>query len=231
MAFFCRKQLEASLRVGERLKRAREDKQISLGMISNITRIPVKYLEAIECGCFEMLPEAKAHRIAYVREYAKALELNPESFVYQFGKEADMENYAQKHPLNALKIRPYNSLSFLLKNTAVIIFILGFLGYLFWQINGILQPPKLVIYTPADGYVTSHLNTLVQGETEKEVKVTVNGKEIMTNERGQFEAMVDLSNGVNAITISAVKKHGKTTTVTRHAVVKNALTEKIGVNY
>ena len=122
-------------------------------------------------------------------------------------------------------------MSFLLKNTAVIIFILGFLGYLFWQINGILQPPKLLIYTPADGYVSSHLSTLVQGETEMEVKVTVNGKEIMANERGQFEAMVDLSNGVNAITISAMKKHGKTTTVTRHVVVKNPLTEKIGVNY
>lgn len=215
--------------VGARLKKAREDRQLSMEEISAKTRIPMKYLEAIESGNFCLLPPAKAHRLAYIREYAGALELNPESFIFQFSREADMEHYKTVHPVGRLKIKSISSLSFIIKKAVIAVFVLGFLGYLVWQVNGILSPPKLTVFTPADGFVSGSLTTLVQGETEKEVQITVNGKEIMANDKGQFEAEVDLSNGVNTITISAIKKHGKTTTITRNVVVKPDTVEKVGM--
>jgi len=124
----------------------------------------------------------------------------------------------------------------MIRAVALMSLVIGFLGYLIFQINGILHPPKLVVYMPAEGYVSSRLIIAVQGETEKEVKLQVNGKEIIANEQGKFEAEVDLSNGVNTITISAIKKHGKTATVTRHVIVKaetkNAIPpDKLGVNF
>lgn len=232
MAIFCLKNLESPLRVGERLKKAREERGFSLPDISTKTHIPIKYVETIESGKFDNLPPAKAHRLAYIKKYAESLELNPTSFLYQYSKESDLENYVLAHPHRHLKIHSLRSISFVFKNLAIAIAIIGFLSYLVWQINGILKPPKLSVFTPAEGYVSSHLTTLVQGETENEIKLTINGKEIMTNGKGQFEATVDLSNGVNTITISAFKKHGKTTTVTRHVVVKpNSPADKIGIDY
>lgn len=225
MTIFCIKNLESSIRVGERLKKAREEQRLELADIYKKSRIPLKYLEAIESGHFKKLPQAKAHRLAYIREYANALNLNPASFLYQFSQESDLMNYTQTPPRRGLKLWALNSLSNIFRKAAVAILLIGFLGYLTWQVNGILQPPKLTVFTPADGYISTKPVTLVQGETEKEVRLTVNGKDIMPNNDGKFEISVDLSNGVNTITISATKKHGKVTTVTRHIIVKsNALT-------
>jgi transcriptional regulator with XRE-family HTH domain len=225
MALFCVKNLEPLRRVGERLKKTREEQNLSLEDIFNLTRIPLKYLEAIEAGRFQQLPQAKAHRLAYVREYAEALHLNPASILYQFSQEADLNNYAPVHPVRVLKLWPLNSLSNIFRHIAIGVLLIGFVSYLAWQVKGVLQPPKLYVYTPIDGYISNKLGALVQGETEKEVRLTVNGKEAMLNNQGKFELPIDLSNGINTITISAIKKHGKTTTVTRHIIVKsNALT-------
>lgn len=223
MAIFCRKKLEESLHVGERLKKAREDRQLNLHDVSIKTHVPVKYLEAIESSQFDCLPSAKAHRLAYIREYAQSLDLSPASFLYQFSKESDLENYVPVHPHRSFKIRKL-SISSIIKNATVCILIISFLGYLAWQINGILRPPKLTLFTPNDGSVISQMITNVQGETEKEVQLTVNGKDIMPNYKGQFEAQVGLSSGLNTITVSAIKKHGKTTTITRHIIVKPSVT-------
>ena len=62
--------------------------------------------------------------------------------------------------------------------------------------------------------------TLIEGETEKETKLTVNGKDVMVNEAGRFSTEIDLNDGVNTIAVSVTKKHGKTTTITRHVVVR-----------
>ena len=233
MPVFCLKNLEPARRVGERLKKAREEQQLSLDDLSKKTRIPLKYLEAIELGRFKELPQAKAHRLAYIREYAGALDLNPASFLYQFSQEADLTNDLPTDPSRTIKLWLRRSLSNIFRNVAIAILLLGFLGYLTWQVNGILQPPKLSVFTPADGYISSKLVALVQGETEKEVRLTVNGKDIMPNDKGRFEIPVDLSNGVNTITISAIKKHGKITTITRHVIVKfgSVSVEQIKTNF
>ena len=233
MPIFCLKNLESPVRIGERFKKAREEQHLSLDDIYKKSRIPLKYLEAIEAGRFQELPQAKAHRLAYIRKYAEALNLHPASFLYQFSQESDLANYTPTHPRRALKLWSFNSLSNIFRSLAITVLLLGFLGYLTWQVNGILQPPKLTVFSPADGYISSKPMALVQGETEKEVRLTVNGKDIMPNDYGRFEIPVDLSNGVNTITISAIKKHGKITTITRHVIVKsNALTtEQLQINF
>lgn len=233
MTVFCIKNLESQMRVGERLKKAREAKDLTLDDVYNKTRIPLKYLEAIEFGNFKALPPAKAHRLAYIREYVEALNLNPASFLYQFSQESNLINYTPAAPRRALKFWAFNSISNIFRKAAIAILLVGFLGYLTWQVNGILQPPKLTVFTPADGYISSKLVALVQGETEKEVRLTVNGKDIMPNDKGRFEIPVDLSNGVNTITISAIKKHGKITTVTRHVIVKfgSLSAEQLKINF
>lgn len=227
MTVFCIKNLEPLTRVGERLKKTREQQNLSLEDVFKKTRIPLKYLEAIELAHFKELPPAKAHRLAYVREYAEMLKLNPASVLYQFSQESDLNNYSPSHPLRVLKFWPLNSLSNIFRHIAVVVLVVGFVSYLVWQVNGVLQPPKLSVFTPVDGSISNKPVTLVQGETEKEVRLTVNGKEAMANNQGRFEVPIDLSNGLNTITISAIKKHGKTTTVTRHIIVKSpALTIK-----
>jgi ribosomal 50S subunit-recycling heat shock protein len=60
----------------------------------------------------------------------------------------------------------------------------------------------------------------VQGETEPEAQITINGQETKNSEKGQFKEEISLAEGVNTITFVVKKKHGKTTTETRHVVYK-----------
>jgi len=221
MAIFCPKRLAIAKPTNELFKEARLSQGLDFDVLSRRTRVPKKYLMAMEEGAFQQLPEAKGYKLAYIREYAEALNLNPPLAAYQFAQEISADNEQTALPKKFIKISHLHSIASLTRNLAVALFVVSFLGYLAWQIRGILQPPRLSLYSPNEGYVTSDLHATVQGQTEKEVKLLINGKELMPNEGGGFETVVDLLNGVNTITISAIKKHGKTATVTRHVVVKN----------
>ena len=95
--------------------------------------------------------------------------------------------------------------------------------YLGLQVRNIIQPPKLLVYSPTDGYITDNYSLLVQGETGKEVQVSINGQVIMNSEEGKFEQKIDLSPGVNTIVVTAQKKHGKTSSITRYVVLKEEI--------
>ena len=92
--------------------------------------------------------------------------------------------------------------------------------YLGLQVNNILQPPKLNLYSPQNGYVSDEASVDVQGQTENGVKILINGTDVAVHEDGGFVEVVDLTPGLNTITVTAEKKHGKSVTEVRHVVLK-----------
>lgn len=66
----------------EDLRKAREAKNISLAEISRLTRINVKYLEAIDQGSFDVLPQTYIR--AFLREYAQAVGLSPVEVIQKY---------------------------------------------------------------------------------------------------------------------------------------------------
>ena len=225
MSLFCIKKLEAPIRLGDRLKEARTKKGLTLTDLSATTRIPENYLLALEESRFQALPPAKGYCTAYLRELAKVLELNPESCLHQFFQEEGLDNTSESHPDPGVRRNHLFSLSYFVRNVLIAVFVLIFAGYLVWQVKGIMEPPFLNIFSPAEGAVMNQLSTAIQGETEKECQLSINGQEIMIDDQGRFESTVNLSEGINTITISAIKKHGRTTTITKH-IIANPVTEQ-----
>lgn len=220
MTIFCYQKVSPPMRLGEKFQKAREEKNLDKKAFTHLTQIPEKYLSAIEEGAFDTLPKAKAHRLAYIRSIARVLEIPSDECVVQFEKEAGLDNADLAHPLRNQKLFPLTTISIFLRNLTLSGLVVFFIGYLVWQVQGVLQPPYLTVFTPTEGNVVAIPKTTIQGETEKETHLTVNGQDIMVNEQGKFSTDIDLSSGVNTIQISATKKHGKTTTIVRHVVVK-----------
>jgi cytoskeletal protein RodZ len=69
-----------SQHIGERLRRARESRSLSLENISQEIFIKVHYLEALEAGDFDALP-SQAQARGFLRIYASYLELDPDESV------------------------------------------------------------------------------------------------------------------------------------------------------
>ncbi len=210
------------MRLGDKFRQKRSDLQLDLDAVAGRTSIQKKYLQAIENGEYHLLPKARAYRVAYIRQYAEAVGIDAASAVEQFSHEDGLQDVTQVHPHRSIKLFPFSSLSIFFRNSVLIASVVLFMSYLGWQVHGILQPPRLVVHSPVEGYILNAPTALVQGETDKETRLTVNGQDIMVNEEGLFEAKIDLATGVNTIIITATKKHGKTKSVTRHLVVKPA---------
>lgn len=228
MSIFCYKKIDTKKCLGWELKEAREQQKLSLEEVSKVTRIPLKYLEAFENNRFFELPKAASHQRAYLRQLCQLYKIDFTTAIYKFSCDGGLKintlPYLQE--LSTEKLRP---LSLLIRNLSLTIFVLFFVAYLGWQIRGIMTPPKLMVYSPIEGQISNRAEITIQGETDKENHLEANGQEIKVNEQGKFNDIILLSNGVNTITLSTTKKHGKTTTVTRHVVVSIKEPAKVSV--
>ncbi len=229
MSIFCYKKIDASKNLGWELKTIRENIHLTLDEVVKKTNVPLKYLEALENNRFFELPKAKSHRQAYVRELCKLYDLNFETIAYKFNCEGGLK-FLSKHYLPKIDPNNLQPFSLFIRNFALISFVFLFIVYIGWQIHGIITPPKLIVYSPIEGQVSNRAETTVQGETDRESQLEVNGKEIKVNEQGKFNDVILLSNGVNTITLSTTKKHGKTTIVTRHVVVVVKVPVRVSIN-
>jgi len=69
---------------GSRLRAERERRGISLDSIAERTKIKKSFLDSLERGDFSKWPAGTVFRRAYVRDYAAAIGLSPESVVVDF---------------------------------------------------------------------------------------------------------------------------------------------------
>lgn len=226
MSVFCYKNLDTARHLGAELKEAREKKQLTLDDVEQLSFIPLKYLHALEDGDFLLLPKGRAHLKAYLRKLCEIYNLDFKNIIYKFHCEDGFKHSADQFS----KKNDHLGHNFLwARNLSLALFILFFVGYLGFQIHGITTPPKLVIFTPIEGQVSARTEISVQGATDKECHLEANGQEIKVDENGQFNTTILLSDGVNTLTLSTTKKHGKTTTLIRHVVVNDRNAQKVTI--
>ncbi len=73
---------ESAQKFAEELKLHRESKNISLHHIAAKTRIDLKFLQAMEEGNFDILPEIYIR--AFIKEYAATIDLNPKEVMLKY---------------------------------------------------------------------------------------------------------------------------------------------------
>lgn len=118
-------------RVGDLFRQYRERRGLSLDDIFNHTRIRRSYLEALETGRYDLLP-AHIYARNFVRNYAAALELDPDQMLILFEEDAKGQ---LKEPQPEFKIRPEESRLPALWLVLLTLFVLGgaYGGWYFWK--------------------------------------------------------------------------------------------------
>jgi cytoskeleton protein RodZ len=128
---------------GELLRRAREQKNLSLEDIAKKTRIPQRHLASIETGDFDALP-GRTYAIGFAKSYARTVGLVDASIGSQLRAEMDEQGHAAYQP-EVSGYAPANPSSIpprYLAWTAAGIGILVLVGYLVWR-TLILNPGDL----------------------------------------------------------------------------------------
>lgn len=202
--------------LGDKLKDVRESMKMPLWQASKKTNIPLNYLEHLEQGNYEELP-ADIYVVAYLKKYAEILNLNIEEILELFKAErgiiADSPKSSKKNRKGVV-ITP--------KRLTLVLVIIGIaliFGYFWHQLSYLINPPNIKITQPVSDLTTNQRFIEVSGQTESDVHLTINGKEIYVDSRGYFRSAIDLELGLNILKIEAKDRFGKTSTVIRKVMV------------
>lgn len=230
MVRFTTKKID-SLTLGERMKKIRNERRLSLAEISKSTKIQVKYLEYIEEGEYLKLP-ADVYVRGFLRSYAIFMGLNESALIKQYEREkgihknikkiSDCEKGNSSINFSSLVITP----KMIVVGVVLFLVVSSFL-YLYAQVNNFVSAPRLIIIKPADGSFADGTSTHVTGIAEKDALVFINDQKVLVSENGEFSEDVGLRPGQNMITVKARSKFDKeaSQSVTVNANFQNSIGE------
>ncbi|MFH0937458.1 MAG: helix-turn-helix domain-containing protein [Candidatus Daviesbacteria bacterium] len=208
--------------VGQTFKEEREAKFYTLEQVEKATKIRKELLEALEADDYSKLPPSTFVQ-GFIKNYAKFLKLNPEKMLALFRREFPegrsrpyiMDAFANPVTEKKFKITPGRILGMV-----VALIVLTFFAYLWIQFHQFVGPPKLALTSPSDQLTTDIALVFVEGSTDPEVKISVNGQEIAVGANGEFKEEVTLSSPVNKITVVASSKFGQKSQLERTVYLK-----------
>lgn len=212
MVRFTTKKID-SLTLGERMKKMREERRLSLIEISKSTKIQVKYLEYIEEGVYLKLP-ADVYVKGFLRSYAIFMGLNELALIKQFEREKGIHKNIKKVSYDDGSVAPLQCSSIVVTPKMIIVLVIllvvvSSFVYLYMEVNNLVSKPRLNVIKPVDGMVVSGSSTHVIGIAEKDALVFINDQPVLVSEKGEFSEDVGLKSGVNVINIKARSKFDK----------------------
>ncbi len=208
--------------LAEKLVEIREKYNLDLDFISDKTRIPKKYLVYLEEEKFDKLP-AGVYVKGYLKKIAEFYKLNPKNFLSLYEKEEGIRKNIDKGRRPAIKA--IKNPTFIITPQKIALFVVSaililFSSFLVYQVSYVFKGPRLIINSPPDNSIVEKTPILVSGEVYDPVlNVSINGRIIDLEQGGKISQYVNLSPGLNRITISAVNRFKKTSVVVRNVIL------------
>ncbi|TSC57389.1 MAG: Uncharacterized protein Greene041679_334 [Parcubacteria group bacterium Greene0416_79] len=86
----------------------------------------------------------------------------------------------------------------------------GLFAYVYLQSREYLRGPRLTITEPKDGSETAEAELSVSGTAHNVSYLSLNGRQIFTDERGRFKELLLLHAGYNIMTLAGKDRFGQT---------------------
>lgn len=223
--FFKHKKIKSEKSLGEKLTALRQRQGSSLDVAEESTRVNMKYLLALEANDYKKLP-AEVYVIGFLRRYADWLGTDSHKIIENYRQEQKLYFRLNQHqdksrkPGNILKPNPgkkwLKSPSFvitpkLLISSLVIVFVLGIIGYIFYQVKSFAAAPPLEIAGSLTNMKVKVSEITVEGQTDSSASLSINNQPVAVDPKGHFTQEIKLISGINEIEVVAKNKAGKTT--------------------
>lgn len=215
---FKKKKLSSQRSFGQRLRVQRKRKKISLAQAEEETKIRVRYLDALEKGNFMDLP-GEIYTLGFLKKYAQYLKMDINSLVNQYKREKEILQKLGRTPAPFKEVSPAHKISGtkffitpkIMAIAVSVVLILGFLGYIIFEINQFAKPPLLSISTPTLEGIVKTDKVIVSGITDPGSELYINNNLIALKEDGSFSQEIKLAAGLNLIEVKAKNRLGKET--------------------
>lgn len=193
---------------GDVLKEAREGKKKTIRQIAIQTRIKEKFLEALEKGEWDSLPDFPITQ-GFAQSFAQAVNANPKLVAALLRRDypvLEMTRKVQEIPL--IKTSRWTPRTTIIVASTILLLVLGI--YLVRQYILFAAPPSLNVNRIEEkGGVI-----FVSGKTVPTATIGVNHKGVLVGEDGKFSTELQEQDLINSqVEVRATSRAGKTTTV------------------
>jgi len=208
--------------VGAMLREARTSQGITLEDVEKATKIRKKFLEAIEEDAYGRIP-THMHAKGFVKNYSDFLRLDTNTFLAFFRRQ--IRDIPKSSLLPKKADETLRESWFRLTPARFIAVLVGFLTLIFLtyfalQYRRLYLPPSLTLDRPKQDAISGERKIDVLGRTNADATVAVNGTSAVVRSDGSFFEQVTLEPGVNTITVTAMSRYGKSTTIVRKVGLK-----------
>ncbi len=232
--------------IGSILKEKRREQKLEIKQISDIIKIRIDYLQALEDGDYYKFP-SEVYLKGFLKNYAKYLGINTEKALAMYRRENERKQgdpaIKAVNKINsknfALTFTP-NRLIALIAGLAIVLIVI----YLSTYVGKVLKKPDLKLTSPVAidteteaPYKTDANFIELAGTAEIGSKLSINDQQLNLNNFEKFSKQFDLEEGLNKFVIKAESQFGRskimTLVVTKEAGVINTPTptpESISMN-
>lgn len=212
---FQKRYLPQTDNIFQELSEIRKKRCVSLEKIHRKTKIPLKYLKALEAGSVDSLPDV-VYVKNIIKQYLGFFNIDAKPYLAKL----EIVRSERTAPERNVSSKKMIVMPRVLKTAGAIILVLGFMLYLGLQINKIFQPPKINIFYPAENAIVNNYMMEVRGKTDKDVGLFINNEQVILDEGGKFKKEISLQKGLNLIKISGVRRYSKENIIWRNVVLE-----------
>jgi len=203
--------------IGQVLKEARVRKNFSLKKLEETTKIKSNFIELIEKEKWGALPPFPTI-LGFVKNLASPLGISENTAVAFLKRD---------YPPKALNINPKPDVSSKFTWSPRMTFAAGIgitllivFGYLVFQYVRFVSAPRLSLDSPKENQAVDGRSVLVFGSTELDAKIVVNNQPVLVDPNGKFTVSINVSPETKEITVKAISRSGKETSVSRKIQIK-----------
>src|SRR3989344_6726231 len=198
--------------IGQLLKEARVKKRYSLRHLSELTKIKLNFIEALEKEDWGVLPSFPTV-LGFVKSVAAAIDVDEKTAVAVLKRDypPKLESVNPKPDVGS-KFVWGPKLTFMV---GVGIVLAAIVGYLIFQYTKFVSPPALSVVSPKEGQVVTEGFVTVQGNTDTDAKIIANNQPIITDQNGKFKIELEVSLETKEVFVKAISRSGKETVVSR----------------
>lgn len=197
--------------VGQILSASRNHKKLTLDQVEKATKIRLKFLVALEADEFNKLPPGTFTK-GFIKNYAAYLGLPIEETLAFYRRQVNED----KSP--SLPSKPISRTRFTFSMTAIGIglLVLLFFMYISYSYFRFAGAPTLTLNSPSPNSVVHDNQIEVVGKTDPDAILTINNQVVSVNENGSFDTKINLTPGLNTITIVASNKFHRQSVIGRN---------------
>ncbi len=192
--------------VGQIIRSARLQRNLSIDQLSALTKIDAKYIDALESDRYDLLP-SETFAKGFIRNLSLRLDRDPNELISIFRR--DFRN--PDKPRHTSIHQKTNTL-FSFASSQALPFVLGgliFIIYLIFQFRAILTPPELQVTAPAAGAVlVSPIE--IEGQTSVDANIFINSDtSTKPDPTGHFLVRLSLPVGETILEIKTTNRFGR----------------------